>query len=299
MNDLDLSRRKFLVGMGVGAGAVLLGAACSDDSNAKSPTSKKNEGDHKHDELPPGTEGVQGILATATLRVGENRFAFGVVRDGKLLRDAPVRVGFAPQGGAPSELVVAPFHGAGLPNDKGVYVSTASVDRPGIWEATIETDGERGKLPFQVLATSLVPRAGQAAPRAESPTTSATLGVDPICTRDPICPLHDVSLTKVIGAGRPAAVMFSTPARCTSLVCGPVLDALLGQADRYRGKITFVHVEIYRSNESNEPVPTLQAWNLTSEPWLFGVDGKGNITAALEGAFDTTEITALLDGLAA
>lgn len=301
MTDPRLSRRKFLMGMGAGAGAVLLGAACSDGGHAKSSLPKKTKAtiSEEHDKLPPGTKGVQGYLATSTLRVGENRFAFGVVVDGKLLRDAPVRVGFAPQGGTPSGLVSAPFHGVGLPNDKGVYVTSARFDRPGTWEATIETGGTQGKTAFQVVATSLIPAPGMAAPRAASPTKSETLGVDPICTRDPECPLHEVSLAKVIGAGKPVAVMFATPARCTSLVCGPVLDELLGLVGRYQGKIEFIHVEIYRNNASNELLPTLEAWNLETEPWLFGINGAGTIMASLEGAFDTAEISRLLDSLVA
>ena len=81
---------------------------------------------------------------------------------------------------------------------------------------------------------------GMAAPGAASPTTADTLGVDPICTRDPMCPLHTQSLSTVIGAGKPVAALFATPARCQSAYCAPVLDEFLdvikgyGDSDRAR-----------------------------------------------------------------
>jgi hypothetical protein len=44
-------------------------------------------------------------------------------------------------------------------------------------------------------------------------------------------------------------------------------------------------------------VPTLDAWHIESEPWLFGVDGAGTIQSRIDGAFGGTEMKALLDAL--
>ena len=85
-----------------------------------------------------------------------------------------------------------------------------------------------------------------AAPRAASPTPADTLGVDPICTRDPMCPLHSQSLSTVIGAGKPVAALFATPARCQSAYCAPVLDEFLDVTKDYGDQIVPVHVEIYQ-----------------------------------------------------
>jgi hypothetical protein len=93
--------------------------------------------------------------------------------------------------------------------------------------------------------------------------------------------------------------MFATPARCQSQYCGPVLDQLLAVKDRYADKVTFIHVEVYPSPESPTPVPAFSGWGLESEPWLFGIGTDGKVTSRLDGAFATTEITALLDGLVA
>ena len=91
--------------------------------------------------------------------------------------------------------------------------------------------------------------------------------------------------------------MFATPARCQTQYCGPVLDTMLPMVATYSDRIDFVHVEIYKNNQTTDVVPAVGAWGLGGEPWLFGIDSGGLVTARLDGAFDATEIQALLDGL--
>jgi hypothetical protein len=114
-----------------------------------------------------------------------------------------------------------------------------------------------------------------------------------------MCPLHTQSLATVIGAGRPVAALFATPARCQSQYCGPVLDELLNVMDGYGDRITFVHTEIYQRATGTALVPTLAAWNIESEPWLFGVDAAGTIQSRIDGAFGGDEMRVLLDRLVA
>jgi hypothetical protein len=92
--------------------------------------------------------------------------------------------------------------------------------------------------------------------------------------------------------------MFATPARCQTRYCGPVLDTLLPLVPKYQDRIDFVHVEIYKNNQTTDVIPTVSAWGLEGEPWFFGVDGTGLVTARLDGAFDETEMRGVLDGLA-
>jgi hypothetical protein len=110
--------------------------------------------------------------------------------------------------------------------------------------------------------------------------------------------LHDTSLSALIGSGKPVAALFATPARCSSQYCGPVLDQLLDEMDPYRDRISFVHVEIYRSPTGTALTPTVEAWNIPSEPWLYGIDGSGVIQGRLDGAFGGTEMKSLLDAIA-
>jgi hypothetical protein len=109
--------------------------------------------------------------------------------------------------------------------------------------------------------------------------------------------LHKVSLSEVVGTGRPVAVLFATPALCQSQYCGPVLDELLDVRRPYEDRVAFVHVEIYRSNRGADLAPTVEAWGLPTEPWFFTIDGAGTITGRLDGAFGGDEMTAQLDTL--
>jgi hypothetical protein len=193
------------------------------------------------------------------------------------------------------------LHSRGLPKRRGIYTADVTLPQAGPWLGVVQVkkDGKRqnASLAFQVQESAKAPVAGQPAPRAASPTAANPLGVDPICTRNPPCPLHDVSLDTAIGAGKPVAVMLATPALCQSRYCGPVLDDLLTLTDQYKDRITFVHVEIYTNSSGNETTPTVQAWGIQTEPWLFGVDATGNVVSRLDGAFGHDEQQQLLQRL--
>jgi hypothetical protein len=57
-------------------------------------------------------------------------------------------------------------------------------------------------------------------------------------------------------------------------------------------------VEIYKNNKTTNLAPTVEAWHLPSEPWLFTVDGAGTIVGRIDGAFGRKEIAAQLEALA-
>jgi hypothetical protein len=77
-----------------------------------------------------------------------------------------------------------------------------------------------------------------------------------------------------------------------------VLDILLKERRRYADRLDMVHVEIYRAATGTDLVPTLDAWELQSEPWLFGVRGDGTVAGRVNGAFDAAEVRRLLDATA-
>lgn len=192
----------------------------------------------------------------------------------------------------------ATLHAKGLPKKRGIYTVEAVFPQPGFWQATVRVDGQRITHAFTVHEQAQAPAPGAPAPRVPTPTVTDPMGVDPICTRNPPCPLHQQSLSDVLGGGKPAAVMFATPALCESRYCGPVLDDMLKMVDQFQDRITFVHVEIYTSLDGRNTLPAVQAWGLPGEPWLFGVDATGNVVARLDGAFGHDEQQRLLERLA-
>lgn len=189
------------------------------------------------------------------------------------------------------------FDRVGLPKGRGVYVARPMLDSAGIWQVEATVKGDRVTFLLEVHKAPAVVVPGAAAPRDASPTPTDTLGVDPICTRDPACPLHTQSLSTVIGAGKPVAALFATPARCQSAYCAPVLDEFLDVITSYGDGIVPVHIEIYRKSTGAALVPTVEAWGLPSEPWLFGISGDGIVQSRIDGAFGGTEMKALLDAL--
>jgi hypothetical protein len=186
---------------------------------------------------------------------------------------------------------------AGLPKGRGVYRAQTTFAQPGDWKGQARFSGTTTNFAMTLPATAVAPVIGEAAPRAASPTKADPLGVDPICTRDPECPLHTMSLSDVVGTGRPVALLFATPALCTSQYCGPVLDQLLSIRAPYEDRVTFVHVDIYKNLRATTESPTVTAWKLPSEPWLYTIDGAGTIVNRLDTAMGKEEMRAALDEL--
>jgi hypothetical protein len=215
----------------------------------------------------------------------------------KYVSGPPVEVRFKGPDGNWTDSVPMVLDRAGLPKGRGVYHSLATFGQAGTWDGEAKFSGTTTKFSMTLPAVAVAPVAGQPAPRAASPTKADTLGVKPICTRVPQCPLHTVSLSDVVGAGRPVAALFATPALCASQYCGPVLDELLAVKKPYEAAITFVHIDIYKNLRATEESPTVTAWSLPSEPWLFTIDGAGTIVSRLDTAFGTKEMKLALDQL--
>jgi hypothetical protein len=287
-----LSRRNFL---GLAGGVVL--AACGrndDDSGASNTLPEHDHGESELTELSPAV--LSGDLYVSD---APQRFAFAMLAKEGFASQGSATLAVAPEGTTPTEFVETTLHEAGLPERRGVYVAELTLDRAGIWDGIADREGDKLPFVFQVKAQADAPTIGANAPLDPSPTPANALGVDPICTRDPMCELHAQSLDTIVGKGKPVAVLFATPARCQSQYCGPVLDSLLPLVADYQDRVDVVHVDIYKDLRTNLTSPTVTAWGLPSEPWLYGVDAAGVITGRLDGAFGQDEMRALLDDLAA
>jgi hypothetical protein len=275
-----VSRRAFLTATG---GLVVAAAVAGPAAAARS---------GKNTELSP-------VVLSSDLYASPDpqRLAFAIYRGSKPFSSGTAKVALAPPGADEGTVYATTLEKAGLPKGRGVFVADAPLPTAGVWNAIALVGGKRLPFALQVNAQPAAPAVGAAAPRAASPTKADPLGVKPICTRKPPCPLHAVSLSDVIGTGRPVAVLFATPALCQSQYCGPVLDELLKIKGPYEDRVTFVHVDIYKSNTGAEQSPTVEAWGLPSEPWLFTIDGSGTIAGRLDGAFGGNEMRAQLDAL--
>ncbi|HEX2374574.1 MAG TPA: hypothetical protein VHO93_11395 [Actinomycetota bacterium] len=175
----------------------------------------------------------------------------------------------------------------------GFYGAEVEFPETGNWmvAATIDVDGGRAVGQGAVPVAAEVPAAvGSKAKALATPVATTAAGRKKICTREPACPLHEISLDDALTAGRPTVVNFGTPLLCTSQICGPVVDEQMVVAEKLGGRASFVHVEIYPSRSTAKPVRALTEYGFSTEPWLLVVDREGMIRARYEGPVTAGQI---------
>ena len=183
-------------------------------------------------------------------------------------------------------------HGGEDDNRVGYFVR-ARFGHAGPWGVAVEAvlkDGTKGvaSVGFDVTARPAIPAAGQAAPKSDNLTKKDVEKISEIDSGDPPNDMHDVKIKDAIAAGRPAVVVFSTPAYCTSRFCGPVNEEVESLMDVYKGKVDFVHIEIWRDRAKQILNPTAQEWLLRRdgnliEPYVYVIDKTGTIYNRWEG----------------
>jgi hypothetical protein len=273
---------------------------------------------------PPPAAGLQVLLTTSELVVGENRLAFGLLRDGSLLADARVAVRIYVLEGEDARLVgetIARYdrlevvedgkrthihpdgtrHVHGDATDvQGIYVARVTFPRAGTWglEVLVRRGGgavESARLSVGVLAASLAPMIGVPAPRSRNLIAGDVPELKQIDSSEPPDPrLHQTRIADAIAQGKPQVIVFATPRYCTSRVCGPVVDIVRTLIPTYGDRVAFVHQEIWESGALQKFSSTVEEWNLRSEPWIFVVDGQGLVRARFEGVTTRRELEAAL-----
>jgi hypothetical protein len=233
-----------------------------------------------------------------------NRLVFGVGdAEGIPQAEAPdeLLMRVAPDGGQPGEPIRVPRHDQGVP--RPYFPLVATFDKAGVHTVTTEVDGAPVEASFTVSAPDSVQVPGPGDPLVPvvTPTTTDARGVTPICTREQICPLHDVTLEQAMGEGKPIALLIATPAFCQTAVCGPVLDILLTQHDEFADRVRMVHAEVYAHPEESldETTEAVQAYRLTYEPVLFLAGADGMVETRLDNLYDEVEVRAALEALVA
>jgi hypothetical protein len=296
---LGLSRRQFLTTAGVTAGAVLLGACGGGDDDA----------DAKGDDGTSTTAARKLVLANF---FGGPLFAAGApLRAAFGLADAE---GLVPVAKTPKEVVVTIYdpggevsgdsitlqrHAKGL--ERAYFPLEVTLDEPGTYSVRSNITGD-DEMSLLVSAPSelQIIQPGQAFPALQTPTVDDARGVNPICTREPACPLHDVTAAQALAEGKPMAFLIATPAFCQVTICGPVLDVLL-DAVTALPDVTFLHQEVYadpRSGNLNLYAPQVLELGLQLEPCLVLVGSDGKVVRRIDSIYDADELDELLAALA-
>ena len=253
--------------------------------------------------------------AARVLRLGDNRFSFGVFTTGREpIDDAEVAIYAAPGrnlsgpaiGPFPArieDLTTEPAFEAKTTSEdpnaaKVVYVTDIPLDKPGPWAFGALIRQDDGSYQGSLLSTpSLVGQfdpvgVGDRAPRVSTPTADEVSNISQIDTRVPPDDMHQDDLAEVLGK-EPVVLLFATPALCQSRICGPVVDVAQQVQRDFGDKAAFIHMEVYNDNDASKGLrPQMRAYRLPSEPWLYVIDRNGVVRTAIEGAFSVDELTA-------
>jgi hypothetical protein len=293
-------RRATALGLVLIFGALL--AACGQQP-AASPTA------------PPAPDGpMTPVLAISELTPGLNRIALGVLQNGTPINDPNLRLGlrfFFLDGGSPDETLAetsAVYRGEGLPF--GLYVGYAELDRPGGWgvEISVPREGREPdvtRMRLDVLEQHAAPAVGDRAIPSENLTAADEPDLSRITSdANPDPELYQLTVADAIAAGKPFLVAFSTPGYCQTAVCAPNMLVLKQLKDKFKDRVTFVHVEVYpypfgEAFKAGRRVKAMDEWNLRTEPWTFLVDAEGVIQARYEGGVTFAELEPALAQLAA
>ena len=210
----------------------------------------------------------------------------------------------------------------------GTYTATVE-GRPGLYRAQVdfplagewgveaistESDGTKrmGRFVFDVREQGTTPAVGAPAIASDTPTASTPEEIAGISTDDDPDPdFYKLTVADAIAGHEPFALVFATPAFCTSQTCGPTLDLVKSVAQPFKGRMDFINVEPYELegeagslrpvlDENNLPVSVsaTNEWGLPTEPYIFVVGSDGLVKAKFEGIASQDELEAAFEEVA-
>ncbi len=296
-----LSRRSFLA---AGAGALAL-AACSGGSKGGASSSSSKSSNSAAPKSSASSFALAQIYATEALVPGTpQRIAYALLNsDGSLVDNPPSTLEFTITDGNGKPVgkpVASTYRKDGLP--RGYYALTFTPPSAGVYQARTTVNGATVDDTFQLSSGSQVLQPGQAMIPFATPTAANPQGVELLCTHNPVCPLHDVTLADALSEKRPLAFLVATPAYCQVGICGPVLDVLLAAVGSHPD-VRFLHSEVYPTKAAAQAptttnlMPVLQAYHLTYEPVLFLAKADGTLAERIDLIFDASELNDALTRL--
>ena len=200
-----------------------------------------------------------------------------------------------------------------IEGSRGFYIFDVDLPEAGTYGVEFTTQAPGGPVETirettTVLAGSSTLKVGDQAPSSKTPTL-ADVGGDPskISTDPKPDPaFYQTSIADALAAHKPFILAFATPKFCTSAQCGPTLDKLKPVAAAHP-EVTFINVEPYiledvdgqlqpvlDANGQLQATDVTAAWGLTSEPWIFAVDGTGVVRGSYELIASEAEIDAAI-----
>ena len=296
MRELSIGRRLALRRL-FGLAWISVAAACQTPRSAPTPAPTATS--------PSTASGTSLVLANSELVVGQNHLAYALLEDGKPLVAPRAKLElFQLEGQAGTKRGEADAVYRSIDGVRGLYTAVVRFDQPGTWGLQSTISRQSGgflvvRTGLQVLARGAAPMIGARAPASRNPTVAQVANLAEICSAQPPCPLHQLSVADALALRQPSLVAFATPGFCTSQTCAPVLGEVLKIHQRFADRISFVHVEIYKDPRTLTMADTVVEWGLESEPWIFAIDRDGLIADRLESLVSAEELEQVATGLLA
>ena len=256
-------------------------------------------------ESPVSPDGLQVILGTSDLGVGENRVGFVLTSTDSLVREPAATVSSTYYPGEDSEgdltqTALAVFQPWPY-GTRGLYTTRLNFDKPGRWALNItvldaQGPSRKAQLFFHVRETASAPALGSPAVRSKNRTIDDVERLTQLSTGSLLDPeLYETTIVKAVASGLPTVVVMASPAFCTNAVCGPQVEVLQQLKNKYRGQANFIHVDFYDNPEEIQGdlsrarlSPVVEEWMLPSSEWSFVIDRNGIVSARFE-AFATLQ----------
>jgi hypothetical protein len=290
-----ISRRTLLRATGTTTLAMLLAACAEDPAETTAPTPSNDLLEGAVDGADLSDQAVQAvglagpstltpIIATFEVLTGPTgRIPFGVLDETQQpMLDRDVQLWVVRDGEVVAGPVTPLFFGEGL-GQRGVYVADVQLEQPGLFDVVVQVDGDAigtSALSARTPESSTSYPPGATFPVITTPTVEDPGALDELCTRDPDCTMHDVSLNTVLGTG-PVVFTVSTPKFCQTAVCGPVVDVVEDLQATNDG-VTFIHAEVY-NDAGVTPTDVINELALPSEPWTWVIGADGVVVDRFDG----------------
>ena len=251
---------------------------------------------------------LQVILVSADFAVGEPRISFAVL-DGETAATniSDIRISAVELGEDLTASDMAPSwtgEAIGYTDYEIPYwVFYPQLERPGYWGMIAEmdqTDGTTTRADFvvEVQPTSKAPAIGATAPASHNRTLATEPDISLLTSaNDPDPALYQLTVADAIATGRPTVVGFLTPAFCQTKWCAPVLNSLEAARASTGDAVNYIHIEVYDDFQKLTVVDEMAEWGLETEPWVFVLDGNGQVVNKFSGPLSPAEMLAALESL--
>ena len=261
---------------------------------------------------------INPIIVSSVASVGPSRVLFSLTDDNHRVINSPdisVTAEFFALGRDPERpAATAEASHIDLLGDRGLYRTTVDLDCAGTWGIRLAASFPDGSSAtamerIPVRAEGPTPAIGAPAPRSDSltavtPEEVADVSTDP----DPLPGSFERTVAEVVTSGQPSLVFFATPAFCSTGSCGPTMNVVKSVVADYADEVSYVNVEPYELQQTVNglqpvldgdgrlvPVQAVLDYGIPVEPYLFLVDGDGNVFAKFEGVIGADELRLALE----